>query len=145
MSIDDYDYPDYGEIEADIIEKGIRDVSEENVRAYLGSYGDAISLRIKGCLAEGRELLRDSHFGPAVTLAATGTEITLGFLVLRPLMQGAFLSEEWADILTRRVIAGRFTEDGKLIPRVAAQWGIDLGKLCLTDGKNLWETITKEL
>lgn len=27
----------------------------------------------------------------------------------------------------------------------AAQWGIDLGKLSLTDGKNLWETITKEL
>ena len=145
MSIDDYDYHDYGDIEAELVEKGILDASEENVRTYLGSYGDSISLRIQACLADGRQLLLDSYFGPAVTLAATATEITLGFLVLRPLMQGAFLSEEWAEILTRRAIAGRFAEDRKLIPRVAAQWGIDLMKLSLTDGENLWETITNEL
>jgi hypothetical protein len=45
------------------------------------------------------------------------------------LVQGAFLSDEWAGILTDRILTGRTAEDRKLVPVLLRQWGLDVTKV----------------
>ncbi len=49
---DDDDYWWYKE-EADreeFIEESIKNISHENAKMYLGTYGDAVDIRVQGCL-----------------------------------------------------------------------------------------------
>jgi hypothetical protein len=131
--------------EAELIEAGIRERSDDNVRSYLGTYGDAVEARIRKCLNDAETLAKAGHFGPALVLAATSVELILGHLVLRPLLQGAFLSEEWADILARRITGGRSADDRELLPRVARLWKVDVSGMKLQDGRPLWNTVVGEI
>ena len=60
-------------------------------------------------------------------------------------LQGAFLSDEWATMLTKRVIGGRSAEDRALLPAVARTWKMDLLGVRLSDGTPMWEAMTTEL
>lgn len=62
-------------------------------------------------------------------------------MILRPLMQGAFLSEEWAEILTKRIATGRSAEDRELLPAILSQWGIDITTLKTKSNQPLWQNI----
>lgn len=62
-------------------------------------------------------------------------------MVLRPLMQGAFLSEEWAEILTKRIATGRSAEDRKLLPAILRQWGVDITTIKTKSNESLWQNI----
>jgi len=68
-------------------------------------------------------------------------EIFIRFMLLRPLVQGAFLSDEWADILAKRVATGRTAEDRKILPAILKQWDIDITKIKTKKDNQLWETI----
>jgi len=34
-------------------------------------------------------------------------ELIVGYRVVRPIVQGAFLSDQWADVLTEQILGGR--------------------------------------
>jgi hypothetical protein len=51
-------------------------------------------------------------------MAVTCIEITIRYLLVRPLIQAAFLSEDWADLLTQRIMASRTADDRKLIQEI---------------------------
>ncbi len=145
-----YDEIDYyhdlqAEYEAKLIEEGIREQSQDQVRWYLGTYGDAVDARVQRCLTEARKLAAADHGGPALVLAATAAELLIRFLILRPLVQGAFLSEEWASVLTRRVVGGRSAEDRELLPAVARAQGLNLDAVTLADGSPMWSVVASEL
>ena len=57
MSAEDdrYYYEQEAAIEA-FLKESLKDISEDNIRHYLGSYGDAIEERIGECLMQGEEL-----------------------------------------------------------------------------------------
>ena len=65
--------------------------------------------------------------------------------VSQPLVQGAFLSDEWAEILTARIATGRPSDDQKLVPAVLRQWGVDVTMIKgPTSGISVWSfTVTK--
>lgn len=141
---------DYWEYAADaareeFIEESLKGISHENARIYLGTYGDAVDIRVQGCLKEAEELLALGYGGPALCSAATAIELMVRYLLLRPLIQGAFLSDEWAALLVRRVVSGRSSDDRSLLPAVLRQWGIDISMFRTDSGVAVWEYLLNQL
>lgn len=125
------------------LEQALDDISRDNARWYLGSYGDAIERRVRECLRQADELRTLGYHAPAVTLSATAIEVTIRFMLLRPLVEGAFLSDEWAEVLAGRITSGRSAEDRKLLPDVLRVWGVDVTAVELTSGAKLWQSVTR--
>jgi hypothetical protein len=128
---------------AEFIENSVAEIANDNVRGYLGTYGDAIEERVRQCMLEANKLYETNFWGPSLTLSVTSIEILLRFMILRPIVQGAFLSEEWADILSKRIATGRSAEDRKLLPVILKHWGVDITKLKTASGKPVWEMIQR--
>ncbi len=146
MSIDDdYWYYEQEEAMEAFLEDSLKNISEDNVRSYLGRNGDAVETRIKDCLRQARELKHLNHFASALTISATAIELILRFLLIRPLVQGAFLSDDWAEILSKRISSGRSVEDRALLPAVLKLWDMDISDIKLANGAALWDTILKHV
>lgn len=142
---DDVGYYEEEAAQAAFIQETLKSISEDGVRNYLGTYGDAVDGRIDNCMKEARMLLGGGFFQSAIVSAVTAIELTIRFLLLRPLMQAAFLSEEWASLLTQRVASGRTTHDREILPQILDFHGINLNTVKLSNGKPLWSTITGDV
>jgi len=129
------------EAEAEMIEDAMQEASADNVRDYLCRYGDAVEERVQTLLGQSHELLNGGFFGAATTVAVTASELIIRLLLLRPLVQGAFLDDMWAAVLTDRVVRGRSADDKDLLPRVLNGWGIDITAIRLSSGAMLWECL----
>jgi hypothetical protein len=126
------------------VEETIHEQAQGSARAYLGTYGDAASARIDACLSSARALSDSGEHGPAVTSACTAIELTINYLLLRPLVQGAFLSDVWAGILTDAVLNSRSGYQ-QLLPAVAKGWDLDLDAVRLASGAIAWGAFTGEI
>ena len=115
--------------EEDLIRAALQNIQTDTVKTYLGSNGDAIDKRINALLSEAKQLLESGHPGPALVLAGTALEITTRFMLLRPLVQGAFLSDRWAAILAEDFAKGRGADDRKVLPAILQERGIDVAKV----------------
>jgi len=122
-------------------EEQLQQQSREPVFAYLAKYGDAVQERVDSCRQEATELHADGFYGAALVCAAAGIEITIRFFLARPLVLSAFLSEEWAQALTSRILNGKTAEDRQLLPAILRNWGIDVTQIRLAAGAQLWETV----
>jgi hypothetical protein len=143
--VSDWDDREYYEEEvarAEFIQETLKNISEDGVRNYLGTYGDAVDARIEHCMKQARMPLTGGFFQSAVVSAVTAIELTIRFLLLRPLMQAAFLSEEWTSLLTQRIASGRGSGDREILPQILNFHDIDLNEIKLRDGEALWPTIT---
>ena len=136
------DYSDYEQEYQyeQMMEESLRAISEGAASSYLGANGDAVQERIDQSLATAQELAAHGWHAPALVAAASAIELTIRFLLIRPLLQGAFLSDEWSNVLTTRVANGRTAEDRELLPAVLRQWSVDITKLRNENGELLWET-----
>jgi hypothetical protein len=130
---------------AAFLEEELRRIAEEPVFGYLAVHGDAIEARVKRCLAEAQALSETGYHGAALTRAAAGIEVTIRFFLARPLVQGAFLSGDWADLLSQKVLNGRTAEDRELLPAILRNWKIDITAVKLADGRQAWEQIVKRV
>ena len=133
------------EYEAALVQEAIRGISKDAARSYLSRYGDAVDARIEACLQEAKQLAAANHPGPALALAATALEITIRFLLLRPLVQGAFLSDRWAALLATRIATGRTAEDREMLPVILREWGINVTKVKSSSGIQVWPFIVARL
>jgi hypothetical protein len=136
---EDYDPSEFYDYQTEIIEEGIEQLSKEQVRDYYLKYGDCIQERINFCINQSENLHKMIFRGAALTVSATAAEIITRYIILRPLIQGALLSEEWADILVNRITNGRSAEDRELLPKVLRQFGIDITNIKLSNGCNFWD------
>lgn len=146
MSFDD-DYQRYQEEAAmeEFLEEELRRIAEVPVFDYLAVHGDAIEKRVKRCLAQAQALSSGGYHGAALTRAASGIEVTIRFFLARPLVQGAFLSKDWAALLSQKVLSGRTAEDRELLPAILRNWDIDITKVKLRHGSQAWEQIVKRV
>lgn len=125
----------------DRYEDTLRSVSEEAVPDHLGTIGDAIEALIKSRVAEAQRLLDLGFYGPALVTGTSAIELIIRFLLVRPLVSGAFLSDEWAAILSEKIGSGRTDEDRRILPDLLAQWKIKLDQIALPDGTPLWPSL----
>jgi hypothetical protein len=119
----------------------LRDLSEGPTFAFLARFGDAIQERVDPCKREAQNLVSAGFYGAGLARAAAGIEITVRFFLARPLVQGAFLPDKWAQALANRILNGRAAKDRELLPAILRNWGIDVTSVMLLDGPQLWQTI----
>lgn len=128
-----------------LLEKSLKQISDDSVRTYLGSFGKSVEKRVDKCLEQARALHKLGCYSPAIILSAIATEVVLGYLIVRPLVQGAVLGGEWADILVRRIFSSRNLKDYGLLQKLLTKWEINLNCLCLSDGSSLWSYLKNVL
>jgi hypothetical protein len=131
-------YDEYGDAEYDLVTESLKQRSEEAVQVYLGRYGDAIDERVQRLLGTTESLLKHGFPEQALSTAVTAIEIMIRFMVVRPLVQGAFLSEQWSEILTGKISAGRAESDRKLFEKLLSEWDIELSKFQFKEQGTLW-------
>jgi hypothetical protein len=122
-------------------EETVKDLAEEPVRYRLGTTGDAIEARVRQCLKDAEELRHAGFNGPALVVAVTAIELIIRFLLIRPLVAGAFLSVEWESILAERIGEGFTARDRELLSVVLKQWGLEIGEVKLPNGLPLWQSL----
>jgi hypothetical protein len=124
----------------------VKNQANEAVKSYLGRNGDAVDQRVIASIAEAKALLEHKHFGPALCAAAIAVELMIRYMLIRPLLQGAFLSDEWADILTDRIVTDKAGRDSHLVPIVLRQWGLDVTSVRSRTSKvPVWQWIMMHL
>jgi hypothetical protein len=138
---DDYDDVSYADAMGELIEEAMREASADNVRDYVCRCGDAVEERVQALLGQAHDLLSHGFQGPATTVAVTASELIIRFLLLRPLVQGAFLDDIWAQILTERVVRGRSADDRALLPRVLRGWDIDITTKRCRSQAMMWQSL----
>lgn len=146
MYLDDADYLRY-EAEAameEFLDDQLRRIEEERVFHYLATYGDAIEVRVRRCLDQAKALIDSGYAGAGLVRATTGIEVTIRFFLARPLVQGAFLSDDWAKLISQKILNGRTSEDRKLLPAILRNWNVDITSITLPDGSKMWEHIVSE-
>ncbi len=131
----------YGYI-AEQVQEAIEGRSAESARAYLETHGAAVKNRVQRTIDEAQDLLSTGHPGAATSLAATAVELTVRDLVIRPIVQGAFLSDQWAAILTDHIVRGAPGEGPRLLPKITAAWDLDLDEVRLPGGASAWGVFT---
>ena len=123
----------------ELIEHALKEISYDAMSHYLWEYGHAIQTRIKDCLKSATDLYKGKYYGPSIVCSCTAVEITIRYFILSPLMQGAFLSDEWAALLTERIVSGAAAKDRKTLPSILKFWGIDINNIKLSSGEPLWQ------
>ena len=123
----------------------LRDIAEAPVFTYLSKYGDAIEDRIGQCIIEATALRKAGFWGASLIRTAAAIEITIRFFIVRPLVQGAFLSDNWATVLSKKVLSGRTAEDRDLLPAILRNWDIDITKVLLPNSSQVWEAIISKI
>jgi hypothetical protein len=142
---DDRDRYAYEEGMESFLDEQLRQLSESPVIYYLARFGDAIEERVERCRVEADALTAAGFHGAALVCLAAAIEITIRFFLARPLMQGAFLSDEWADLLSKKMLNGRSAEDRELLPAILRNWKLDITELKLTDGSRMWDQILNQV
>ena len=94
---------------------------EGAVFAYLTRFGDSVQERLDVCRQEAAALCEAGFWGAALIRAAAGIELTVKFFLARPLVQGAFLSDQWAQLLGVSVRTLQEWEKGRRAPSGAAR------------------------
>src|SRR6266550_2146470 len=117
MSYDDWAYDQYM---ADLghekeLEAAIENISIEIASQYLGSFGDALEKRVRDLMDEAKILMAD-HPGASLVLSVTSLELLVRYFVLKPLVSGTFLTEDWAELLVDKIVAGQSARDRDLLP-----------------------------
>jgi hypothetical protein len=73
--------------------------------------------------------------------ATAGIEITIRFFLVRPLLQGAFLSDAWAQLDSKKLLQARSAEDRALLPAILRNWQIEITSVKLSGGAQAWQSI----
>jgi hypothetical protein len=127
------------------IAAAIKDLSEEPIRQFLGTYGDAIDARLDDTLAIARYASQSGYPRYAVVGAVTAIELIMRYMLVRPLLQGAFRSGSWAKILAKHFTQGRSAQERNLLPSVLGMYGIKVDDLKLPDSSALWNVFVTRI
>jgi hypothetical protein len=123
---------------ARFLEEHQRELAEAPVFAYLARFGDAIEERVRFCVNESTQLRDAGLFGSALTRSAAGIEISIRHFLVRPLIMSAFSSDEWAALLSKKILKGRTAKDREMLPGILRNWGIDITTVRLAGGAQMW-------
>jgi hypothetical protein len=138
---DDYDYYRNQDAEEEFWYNLPTQLHEESVSSYLGVYGDAITARVKRLTDTALSLHSRGFYGPSITVSVTATELMIEYFCVRPMVEGAFVSEMWAECLAKWVVKTRPTDQREILVAILRLWGIEVDKILLDDKKKLWATI----
>jgi hypothetical protein len=118
-----------------------QDLHENAVKDYLGSSGDAIDQRVLGLIEVADQLFQNGHYGPSIVTSTIGLEVMIQYFCVRPIVQGAMLSDLLAAEISKRIVASRSSDQRAMLSAVVKPWGINLPQLLLPGGLPLWDRV----
>jgi len=127
--------------ETELVENALKEISYDGISHYLFQYGHAIQTRVEKCLKSAKDLHKEKKSGPSIVCSCTAVEVTIKYFMLRPLMQGAFLSDEWAELLTKRILSGKAANDRQMLPSILKSYGIIINDIKLQSGEPVWQVL----
>lgn len=127
----------------ELIAQTLNQISEDGVRTYLGENADAVDTRVNDALAHANYASQQGYPRYAVVGAVTAVELTIRYLLVRPLVQGAFLSDDWAQLLTRHIANGKTAQEREILPRMLEIYDINIKDLKLSNDSKLWKTLVE--
>jgi hypothetical protein len=142
---DPYEYEEEARYEQ-FVDGLLDEIAREPAFRYLATHGDAVEERVLRCIREADALRAAGFAGAALARASTAIEIIVRFFLVRPLLAGAFLSDDWAEVVLDHVLpAGPrgVTVARDLLGAVLRNWKIDLAALRCADGTPVWDAIRK--
>lgn len=146
ISIDEaYEQARWEEYQEELIEDALKEISRGGISHYIYTYGNAIETRIRNCIEAAKDLHEKKHYGSSVVCSCTAVEVTIQYFILRPLVQGMFLNEEWAEILTRRIVSGIAAKDREVLPSILKFWEVDINSVKLSSDEPLWQLFHKKI
>jgi rhodanese-related sulfurtransferase len=122
------------------IDNAIKNLSHQPIRDFLGTFGDAIDRRVGDVIAQARYARQGGYPQFAILGAVTAIELIARYMLVQPLLQGAFLSGSWAKILTQHIIQRKQAAERELLPSILSMYDIKLDEMKLSDGSLLWKT-----
>jgi hypothetical protein len=122
-----------------IIEEALKGISQEAISSYLCKFGDAIDERIGDLHATAGLMHNIQQYGLSLTCSCTAIEVTIRDFLLSPLVQGAFLYEEWSKVLAARIVSGRAADERTLLPSIVEFFGVDIKQARLSTGEAAWQ------
>jgi hypothetical protein len=131
--------------EAEFWEKLPKQLHEQAVWSYLGVYGDAIEARVKGLAAMARALHESGFYGPSIAVSVTTIEIMIEYFCVRPMVEGAFVSEDWADCLAKWVVKTRPSDQREILVKILKIWDIKIDEILLDGKKPLWAAMHSQV
>jgi hypothetical protein len=131
--------------EQELITTGIEEQSEDRATSYLATFGDSAWHRIKLAVDEARSLLVDGHTGASLAFSAIAAELSIRFLLVRPLLGAIIFSDAIAERVSEEAVTGRTTLDRQILPLICQHWGVDANALRLADGTPLIPYLTTTL
>ncbi|QDU38217.1 hypothetical protein Mal4_25420 [Maioricimonas rarisocia] len=133
------------EYEREVEQRTLSEIKENAINYYFFYYGDDIQDRIRKRIDAAKELATSGFYGESLTSSMIAVELTIRWFLLRPLCEASFMSEDVADILVRQILPSRSGgADRDLLPKMLKEWGTDITSLELSDGSELWESVTKQ-
>ena len=129
----------------EIIQEALKGISLDGISAYVSKYGDAIEARIADLLGSASKLLDLKHYGPSLTCSCTAIEVIIRYFLLAPLLQGALLSDKWAETLTERIATGRYAKYREVLPAITKFRKVDLNQVKTAAGDPLWKLLNDSL
>lgn len=133
------EWPDADQAEQ-IVAKAKSVEARNRARQYLAMNGAATWVRIERAMADA-SASEDEHPAGSIVAAMTASELTIRYLLLRPLLAGLLFNTRLAMRLVREGYERRTDRDRKLLPDVARVWGIDLEAVRLSNGQLLWSSL----
>jgi hypothetical protein len=127
------------------IAEALKGISDDGMRKYLGTYGDAVAKRFDLVRAQARYARQSGYPHFAILGAVTAIELVTRHMLFRPLLQGAFLSDAWAQVLTRSFTNARSKQERDVLPQVLEMRGIKIKELTLSDKSSFWNTLTEKI
>jgi len=73
--------------------------------------------------------------------SCTAIEVTIRYFILKPLVQGVFLSDEWAEVLTKRIVSGKADRDREILPSILRFYELDINNIRLPSGEPVWQVL----
>jgi hypothetical protein len=127
----------------ELISKTLDQISKAGVLTYLGENADAVDARVTGVLAQAKYVSQQGYPSYAVVGAVTAVELIIRYLLVRPLVHGAFLSDDWTQLLARHIATGKTTQERDILPRMLEIYEINIKDLKLSDGSKFWKTLVE--
>lgn len=133
------------EYEEELKKRTIEELPLDKIRFYLGTYGDAIEKRVNKCINDAKELMKMPYYGSALVRAVTAIEVIIRYYILKPLLEGTFLSDQLSRILIKKMLPNRSYSDRNLLIVLTKHWDIPLANLKLSNDRELWNTFLTEI
>lgn len=143
---DEYEYAfdsaEWAEIDREVRQAGIRAEARKRTRRYLAMNGAHVWARVHRSLLTAGPLVEKQPASSLVS-SVTASEISIRFLLLRPLIAGLIFDTKFAMRLIRDPFGNQPYLDRKLLPAACRAWGIDLEGVVLPNGEALWDSLSQ--